>query len=83
MNFIDNSGNEFPININNPRKDKFYTTVINDYCAQGNDKLTMLNHPDQIIKKLGFDATECIERQLQKIAQPIDIKDDGRITVIA
>lgn len=32
---IDKNGKETPIDINNPRTDKYYVTILNDYCAQG------------------------------------------------
>ena len=50
ITFIDKTGKETPINIDNPRTDKFYTTVLNDYCAQGNDGFKILNQPDRIIE---------------------------------
>ena len=80
--FIDKNGRKNPIDINNPRADKFYTTVINDYCAQGNDKLTMLNHPNQIIKKYGYDSGVCVSRILSKSDKPVNIYDDGRIKIL-
>lgn len=82
MYFVDKNGNKTPIDVNNPRTDKFYTTVINDYCAQGNDKLTMLNHPEQIIEKCGIDSSVCVANILAKSKTPIDIKDDGRIKIV-
>lgn len=82
MNFIDKKGNKKPIDIDNPREDRFYSTVINDYCAQGNDKLTMLNHPEKIIEKTGIDSAVCVERILEKTKSPVDIKDDGRIKIV-
>ncbi|MCM1338304.1 MAG: 5'-nucleotidase C-terminal domain-containing protein [Muribaculaceae bacterium] len=82
MSYVDRSGKKTPININNPRNDKFYVTVLNDYCAQGNDGFQILNHPERILKKYPFDATQCIKNILSKTDKPIDIVDDGRIEVI-
>lgn len=82
LSFIDKKGNKNPIDINKPRTDKVYTTVINDYCAQGNDNLKMLNHPERIIEKCGIDSGVCVARILEKSKTPIDIKDDGRIKVL-
>jgi 5'-nucleotidase len=79
--FINKHGYKEQIDINNPRTDKFYTTAINDYCAQGNDKLVMLNHPDRIIEKCGIDSGVCVARILEKSKTPVDIKDDGRIKI--
>lgn len=82
MSFVDKNGSETPIDINNPRYDKFYTTAINDYCAQGNDKLTMLNHPDQILEKTGIDSAVCVANVLKKMNTPAEIKDDNRIMIV-
>lgn len=81
LSFIDKNGKENSIDINNPRKDKFYTTVINDYCAQGNDKFTMLNRPQQIIEKTGIDSSVCVANVLKKTKKPVSIVDDGRIQI--
>lgn len=80
--FIDKNGIKTAINIDNPRTDKFYTTIINDYCALGNDNFAMFNHPERTIKKYPFDAVKCIADYMQKTNEPIEIKDDGRIKII-
>lgn len=82
MAYIDKKGKKHSINVENPRSDKFYTTVINDYCAQGNDKLTMLNRPEQIIDKCAIDSGVCVAHIIEKTKKPIDIKDDGRIKIL-
>jgi 5'-nucleotidase len=82
MSFVDKTGKETPIDIKNPRTDKFYTTAINDYCAQGNDGFALLNQPERIIEKYDFDATKCVKDILKQISEPIEIKDDGRISIV-
>lgn len=82
MNFVDKNGIETPIDINNPRADKYYTTVLNDYCAQGNDGFTKLNQPDRVLEKYDFDATKCVQDILKQSKEPVEIYDDGRIQVI-
>lgn len=81
MEFINKSGKSIPIDLKNPRTDKYYETVINDYCAMGNDGFSMLNQPERILEKYPFDATKCIKDVLAKNSKPVDIKDDGRIIV--
>ncbi len=81
IDFIDKKGNPTPIDIKNPREDKFYSTAINDYCAMGNDGFTMLNQPDKILEKYPFDATKCIKEFLSKTTEPVNILDDGRIKI--
>lgn len=82
MTYVTRSGKEIPININNPRPNKYYTTVINDYTAQGNDGFKNLNQPDNIIQKYSFDATKCVKSVLQKSTEPVTIFDDGRIQIV-
>lgn len=82
MSFIDKNGKENPIDINNPKTDKFYTTVLNDYCAEGNDGFTILKQPQNIIEKYPFDATKCIKDVLLTSKDSVEIEDDGRIRII-
>ena len=82
MSFIDKDGKANPIDLQNPRTDKFYTTVINDYCAQGNDGFVSLNKPDQIIEKCPYDAIKCVVDVLRKTKDPVEIYDDGRIQIV-
>lgn len=82
MSFVDKKGKETPIDINNPRSDKFYETVLNDYCALGNDGFKLLNKPESIITKYDFDATKCIINVLKSTNKPVEIYDDKRITVL-
>lgn len=82
MTFVDKNGKETPIDINNPREDKIYSTVLNDYNAQGNDGFPMLNQPEKIIEKYDFDASKCTEDVLKSTKEPVEIKDDDRITVL-
>ena len=82
VSYISKDGEEKPININNPRDDKFYTTVINDYIALGNDGFKELNQPENILEKYDFDATNCIKETLQKSKDPVEIYDDGRIQIV-
>ena len=82
LSYIDNKGNVVPIDLQNPREDKFYTAVINDYCAQGNDGFVSLNKPDQIIEKCSYDAVKCVADVLKKSKDPVEIYDDGRIQIV-
>ena len=81
MSYVDRLGNEIPIDIDNPRENKYYITVLNDYCAQGNDGFTHLNQPGNIIEKYDFDATKCVQEVLQQSRDEVDIYDDGRIQI--
>ena len=80
--FVDKSGKETPIDINNPRTDKFYKTALTDYYAEGHDGFTMLKKADNDVKIYDFDICRCIEDYMHKHPQPVDIKDDGRIQIV-
>lgn len=82
LSFVDKQGKSTVIDINNPRTDKFYTTVLNDYCALGNDGFKNLNQPERIIEKCDYDATKCVINVLTKTKDPVEIYDDGRIQII-
>lgn len=79
--FIDKNGKEIPIDINNPRTDKFYKTALTDYYCQGHDGFTMLKNYDSAIK-YDFDITKCIENYFKKHTGAVEIKDDGRIKIV-
>ena len=80
--FIDKSGKETKIDIDHPREDKIYRTVINDYYAMGKDNLSMLNKIDWAEKIFDFDFTKCVKDHFKKDQTPVEIKDDGRIKII-
>ncbi len=82
LTFIDKNQKEHPIDINNPDENKYYLTIINDYCAQGNDNFSMLNHPENIKEKSGIDSGACVARVIENSKSQIDILDDGRITIV-
>lgn len=82
MHYIDKDGLVTKIDIDNPRTDKYYTTVLNDYCAQGNDGFKNLNQPERILEKYPFDATKCVISIMKNIKDPIELYDDGRIQII-
>ena len=80
--FIDKDGKQTKIDIEHPREDKIYRTVINDYYAMGKDNLSMLNKIDCAEKIFDFDFTKCVKDHFKKDQTPVEIKDDGRITFI-
>ena len=82
ITYVDKSGKKTPIDINNPREDKFYKTAINDFHAQGNDHYTMLGKFNESEKICDYDITGCIINCLKKNNAPLTIKDDGRIKVV-
>lgn len=82
LRFVDKSGKETQIDVNNPRTDKIYRTGINDYYASGKDNLTMLNKIDKAERVCDFDVVKCVENHFTRHPEPVTIKDDGRIKII-
>lgn len=82
VNFIDKNGQKSPINIERPRTDKFYKTVINDFHALGNDNFAMLDKYDKAEQITDYDITGCVKNYLKKVKSPIEIVDDGRIKIM-
>ena len=80
--FVDKDGKETKIDIDHPREDKIYRTVINDYYAMGKDNLKMLDKIDWAEKIFDFDFTNCVKKHFQHDKTPVEIKDDGRIKFI-
>ena len=81
MSYIDREGNEHPIDVNNPRTDKIYSTAINEYFSSNNDGYSMLNKYFEATQKYDWDLNYAIEQKIRASKGPIDIIDDGRITI--
>ena len=81
VSFVDKNGQETPIDIKNPRTDKYYKTALTDFYCQGHDGFTMLKKYDQA-QKYDFDMCKCIENHFIRHPEPVEIKDDGRIKVV-
>jgi len=82
MKFIDKNGAEEAIDINNPRKDKFYTLAADDYCVASKDNGLGLEHRlNEALQKYDFDKDVILARYIKHLNKPVEIKSDGRITV--
>ena len=80
--FIDKSGKEIPIDINNP-SDKLYTVAMDDFLASGGDGFFDNKiEQNKIDEKYDFDKDKLTCDYIRKQNQPVEIKNDGRITII-
>lgn len=81
--YIDKQGKEIPIDVNNPNPNKIYTVATDDFFASGGDNL-ILNKiaSNEVDEKFDFDKDKLTCDYIKKSAQPIEIKDDGRITIV-
>ena len=82
MNFIGKNGSKNKIDIDNPKTDKYYSTVINDFHALSNKDFPMLMKYDKAERVYNYDSAQCIINHFQKNNNPVHIKDDGRVKII-
>lgn len=81
--YIDRQGKEIAIDVNNPDPNKIYTVATDDFFASGGDNLIPNKMAsNQIDEKFDFDKDKLTCDYIKKMNQPIEIKDDGRITVV-
>ncbi len=80
LTFVDKNGNKTPIDINNPRKDKFYKIAADDYCLGNIDMGLGLPHRLKEAEKIfDYDKDIVVGEYMKHINKPIEIKTDGRI----
>lgn len=83
LTFIDRDGEEHEIDIEEPREDKFYTVMADDYCFLNDNAGFGLKHRfEEAIVVYNFDKNKIVENYLRKHHEPIEIKSDGRIKAV-
>ena len=83
LTFVDKKGNYIPIDLNNPRKDKFYTVASDDYCLGSEEMGLGLPHRLKEAKKIfNHDKDIVVGEYIRHLNKPIEIKADGRITKV-
>ena len=83
ITFIDKNGKETPIDINNPRKDKFYKICSDDYCLGSEEMGLGLPHRLKEAEKIfDHDKDIVVGEYIKHLNKPIEIKGDGRITKV-
>lgn len=83
VTFLDKEGKEVPIDVNNPSTTKTYTVATDDFFASGGDKLISNKiEKDEIDEKFNFDKDKSTCDYIKKLNAPIELKDDGRITIV-
>ena len=81
--YIDKQGKEISIDINNPNPNKIYTVATDDFFASGGDKLISNKiEKNEVDEVFDFDKDKLTCDYIKKLNKPIDIFDDGRITII-
>ena len=82
MNFIDKDGHKIAIDIENPRKDKTYKVIADNYFLFAGADYLKLAEPDDCIKIFpeGKDDMTC--QYIKKLNKPIVINQIGRINYV-
>ena len=78
---IGKDGKEVAIDVNNPNPFKTYSVATDDYIAKGGVGY-LPNKEDFVTTKFNFDKNKLVEDYMKKLTAPVDIKTDGRITII-
>lgn len=83
VTFVDKIGKETAIDVNNPSPDKVYTVATDDFFASGGDKLISNKIENgEIDQKFDYDKDKLTCDYIKELNKPLDILDDGRITVV-
>ncbi len=84
MTFIDKQGKESKIDLDNPRKDKFYTVAADDFCVGNTDGggLSLPHRLETALKKFDHDKDIVVAEYIKHAQDPIEVKSDGRITKV-
>lgn len=79
--FVDKNNQETIIDIKNPNTFKTYSVAVDDYYAKGKDNFSMLNKLDKA-QIFDFDKDKLAFDYIKNATKPIEIKKDGRITIV-
>lgn len=82
IKFIDKSGKEIAIDVNNPNIFKTYIVVTDDFVAKGGNNYLSTNKWDDAEIQFEFDKDKLVADYIRKLNKPVDIKADGRIQIV-
>lgn len=83
LTYVDKQGTTHSIDVNNPRADKIYTAVYDEFLVGGGDALDMLKRDDKdIIERYTFDKDKCTIDYIKTLNQPFEVHKDNRITIV-
>ena len=82
MYYVDKQGNKNYINVNDPDDDKYYTAIYDEFLIGGGDNLEMLERDDdEILERYEFDKDKVTIDYIKTLAQPFEVRSDGRIQI--
>lgn len=82
MNFIDKDGKEHKIDVNNPRKDKTYKVVTDEFLMSAGADFNILAPEEDYIDKYPYDKDVMICNYIKKMNEPVIINHTGRIKFV-
>ena len=80
MSFIDKNGNKQALDIENPREDKMYKVVADEFLMSAGADYDALAPEEEYIKKFPYDKDYLICEYLKEHKEPIIVNHSGRIT---
>ena len=80
MSFIDKNGNKQTLDIDNPREDKMYKVVTDEFLMSAGADYDALAPEEDYIKKFPYDKDYLICEYLKEHKEPIIVNHSGRIT---
>ena len=81
LSFVDKAGKETRIDVNNPNPFKSYTAAEDYFMVRGGNGY-LSNKLNDYVQKFDYDNTKNVTDYLKKANKPVDIKTDGRITIV-
>ena len=83
MTYVNKQGQKRIIDIKHPDSSKIYTAVYDEFLVEGGDNLFMLKREDKdILEKYEFDKDKITIDYIKNLAQPFEVKKDGRIQIV-
>lgn len=79
MNFIDKQGNVHKIDVDNPREDKMYQVVTDEFLMSAGADFDILAPEEDYIKKFSCDKDVLTCEYIKEMNEPVVIEHTGRI----
>lgn len=80
MTFIDKNGNKHSINVENPREDKFYKVVTDEFLMSAGADFDKLVSEEEWLEKFPYDKDYLVCEYLKEHPEPIVIDHFGRLS---
>lgn len=79
VNFVDKEGNEIPIDIKNPREDKTYRLVTDEYMMSAGADYPLLATAEECLEIYPYDKDVMTCQYIKELDAPVVINQSGRI----